>query len=398
MTQLVLVTQRRSSSGLPVYLEQEFAAQGWEPAMVDWCESSFAVVSGLLRSVQPTKEGWHRKRERTEFYSLAAWERNTRRNGQRLERTLKAGGKVLQIGGLYAPHPDFRRMEYYLFFTYTMKLAFQDGISPWVPEAAERNGFVERETALYRHARHIFVSAGFVKDHLIAEYGIAADRITVVGMGVNDFYLQNAAAPRGGTRRHCLFAGFTWELKGGPDVLAAFALARRTLPDLRLTIGGPQPRAEMHAPGVTVVGPVRDRQAMLELYRSADLFLLPSRCDSFGFVFLEAMTQGLVCVGSTLNAMPEIVDAGATGFTVEPGDVEGLARTIIDFYGRPEAQRQSMGERGLARVRDRFTWQSTVRAMARIIRDGAAPDRAASSRYVPLHPAPLGPVDFTRPS
>lgn len=395
MSQVILVTQRHSSSGLPVYLEEEFMAQGWETGMVDWCESSFAVMSGLLRSVQPTKQRWHRKRERTEFYSLAAWERNTRRNGHRLEKLLEPEGKVLQIGALYAPHPDFRRMEYYLFFTYTMKLAFRDGVSPWVPQPAERAGFVERETALYHHARHIFVSAAFVKDHLIADYGLPPERVTVVGMGVNDFYLENASPPPATMRQNCLFAGYTWDLKGGPDVVAAFALARRELPDLRLTIVGPQTRKEMHAPGITVLGPVRDRRAMLEQYRAADLFVLPSRCDSFGFVFLEAMTQGLACIGSTLNAMPEIIEHGVTGFTSEPGDVEGLARVIVEFYRRPIEQRHEMGARALARVRERFTWQSAVDTMSRAMRGGGHMPPITAGLYNTA--APLAPADVMRP-
>lgn len=373
MTQLLIVTQRQSSSGLPIYLEQEFQAQGWETSMLDWFASKSVVVAGLLRSIQPTKQRWHDKRERTEFYSLAAWDRNTRRNGQLLDRAIRPGAKILQIGGLYAPHPLFHEMEYYLFFTYTMKLAFQDGISPWVTSLDERDRFVEREAALYRHARHIFVSAAFVKRHLVSEYGVDASNVTVVGMGVNDFYLRHPSAPSAASKRHCLFAGFTWELKGGPDVIAAFALARKELPDLRLTIVGPLPKPGMKAAGVSLVGPVRDRQAMLEHYRSADLFLLPSRCDSFGFVFLEAMSQGLVCVGSTLNAMPEIIEHGVSGFTCEPGDVEGLARTIVDFYRRPGTERQRMGAAAIARLNERYTWNATVEAMSRVMMTGQAP-------------------------
>ena len=347
--------------------------------MVDWCASRIATLASLIRSVQPTKQRWHDKRERTGFYSVAAWERNTAHNGRQLDRTLRPGGKVLQIGALYAPHPRFREMEYYLFFTYTMKLAFADGISPWVPPLSERRGFVERETELYRHARHIFVSASFVKDHLVHEYGIAPENVTVVGMGVSDFYLRQSRAPVAETRRHCLFAGFTWELKGGPDVMRAFAIAREELPDLRLTIAGPQPRPEMTAAGVTVLGPVRERQAMLELYRSADLFLLPSRCDSFGFVFLEAMSQGLPCIGTTLNAMPEIIDPGVSGYAIEPGNVAALARAIIDFYRRPLAERQLMGTRAVERVRERYTWRTTVLAMSRVMSGEGMPASAPAA-------------------
>jgi glycosyltransferase involved in cell wall biosynthesis len=309
-----------------------------------------------VSTATPNRQRWHRRREKYDFYSLAAWDRNTRGNAKLVDAALKDGDRILQIGGLYYPHSRFRDHEYYLFFTYTMRLALSDGISPWVVESREADEFLERERELYAHARHIFVAAKFVKDHLIAEYGIPEDRITVAGMGVDGFYLDHrpADAPRQQSRT-ALFVGFTWELKGGPTVMRAFAKARKVLPDLQLRVVGPTPRPEMYAAGVSVLGPVRDRQALLAHYRAADLFLLPSRCDSFGFVFLEAMSQGVVCIGSRLNAMPEIIQEGVTGFIVDPEDDEALARKIVAFYDHQET-RASFGERAIRRVHDLFTW------------------------------------------
>lgn len=254
-------------------------------------------------------------------------------------------------------------MEYYLFFTYTMKLAFQDGYSRWVPEHGQRKGFVELEQRLYAEAAHIFVSADFVRRHLIADYGIPAGRITVVGMGLDDFFINNMRQqlPAAPTKR-CLFVGYTFELKGGPDALKGFAIARKQMPELELIIVGPNHTPEMEMEGVRYMGAVTDRKALLEQYRSADLFLLPSRCDSFGFVFLEAMTQGLACIGTRLNAMPEIIGDGEAGYLVEPGDHEGIAEAILDFYRRPET-RMEMGRRARERVLDRFTWPRVVGAI-----------------------------------
>ena len=314
-------------------------------------------MRAVARSFHPSKRRWHRRRERYDFYSVAAWDRNTRANGALSDRIRRPGDKILQVGGLYAPHPHFTRMKYYLFFTYTMKLAMRDHISPWIVADHEREAFIDRETRLYHHAHHIFVSAEFVKDHLIDEYGLKGDDVTVVGMGVDRFYLENMNdRPPGPTRGKCLFVGFTWDLKGGPDVLEAFRLARARRPSLELHIVGPRPTDAMRMPGVVSVGPVRDKNELLQYYRNADLFLLPSRCDSFGFVFLEAMTQGVVCIGSTLNAMPEIIEDGRTGFVVNPGDCDRLADLIVEFYDAPDRKRQ-MGGLAQRRVIERFTWE-----------------------------------------
>lgn len=241
-----------------------------------------------------------------------------------------------------------------------MKLALNDGMSVWVPDAKERSGFIKLEQRLYTRAKHIFVSADFVRRHLISEYQIPGDKITVVGMGVDDFFIKNMRTqlPPSPTKK-CLFVGYTFYLKGGPDVLKAFAIAKKQLPDLTLLLVGPNYSKEMEQDGVIYIGPLNNREQLLYYYRSADLFLLPSLCDSFGFVFLEAMSQGLSCVGSKLNAMPEIINEGVTGNLIQPGDVDTLAELIISFYSNPEA-RNLIARNAQENVKKNFTWENVV--------------------------------------
>lgn len=367
MSQLALVCQRDSSSGLPVYLERAFRARGYRVDVVDAMSLPLPRLELLLRSFHPSRKRWSRRREILEFYTIEAWWRNTDLNGRLLDRVWRAGGRVLQVGGLYFPHPDFQQLQCHLFLTYTMRLAFRDGISPWVPEPHERAGVVALETELYRHARHIFVSAEFVRRHLIEDYGVRPQNVTTVGMGVDDFYRAHMPdAPSQRVTKNLLFVGYTFDLKGGPDLLQAFALAREQIPDLRLFVLGPAGWHGLRVPGVQFVGEVKDKWTLLDYYRNADLLCLPSRCDSFGFVFLEAMSQGIVCIGSDLNAMPEIISHGETGFVVRPGDVEGLARCILDFYRAPE-RKWEMGRRAQARVCDRYVWGKVVQRMDEIM-------------------------------
>jgi len=367
MTTIHMVCQENSSSGLPVYLRDALTGNGHTISIIDAKSFLFPKILVLLKSFYPDRKIWSHRRSMLETYSVTGWNRNTKLNGYLLDRVRGAKDKILQIGGLYAPHPDSELMEYYLFFTYTMKLAFRDGFSRWVPEQDEREGFVELENRLYVNAKHIFTASDFVRRHLMAEYGIPGDRITVSGMGVDDFFVRNMRMQLPLTSaKKCLFVGYTFNLKGGPDVMRAFAIARKSIPDLELVIVGPNYSKEMAQEGVLYAGAVTDRDKLLEFYRNADLFLLPSRCDSFGFVFLEAMTQGLVCVGSNMNAMPEIIVDGETGYIVEPGDYERIAEVIIDFYKYPEA-RLRMGHRARERVLERFTWQRVVEVIESVM-------------------------------
>lgn len=82
---------------------------------------------------------------------------------------------------------------------------------------------------------------------------------------------------------------------------------------------------------------------------------MPSLRDSFGYVFLEAMTQGVPCIGTDLNAMPEIVQDGKTGYIVPLRDPQALADEILRYYA-DEENRQRMGQAALERVKQRYTW------------------------------------------
>ena len=85
---------------------------------------------------------------------------------------------------------------------------------------------------------------------------------------------------------------------------------------------------------VTFLGAVT--QAALEQeYRNCHLVVCPSRYESFGLVFAEAMSFGRVPVGTTAGGIPEVVENGQDGILVEPGSttalVEGLERLLDNW-------------------------------------------------------------------
>ncbi len=98
--------------------------------------------------------------------------------------------------------------------------------------------------------------------------------------------------------------------------------------------------------------------ALAAHYASASLFVLPSLCEGFGIVLLEAMHSGLPVVACRVAAIPELVDDGLTGLLVPPRDSEALARAIEALVDNPERALQ-MGLEGRRRVLGRFSWERT---------------------------------------
>lgn len=291
------------------------------------------------------------------FYSVRAWRRNSQWNQTQVARVLKPGGQILQVGGVYSPVLDTARSVYNIFTTYTMDLAAKDKASPFMPRANEFAEYCQMERAMLSGAAHIFVQAQFVKRNLVDVYGVANDKVVVTGMGIDDFYVEHSPSkvPDALTYK-LLFVGRDFWLKGGDLVVQAFERMRGVLPQLQLVVIGPDPSEVPDVPGVQRMGPINDRTKLLQHYRDADMFVMPSRYDSFGFVFLEAMSQGLPCMGARFNAMPEIIRDGVDGFIVSPGSVDEMSTRILAFYSDPRLRSQ-LGQNAMNRVLDRFRWQ-----------------------------------------
>lgn len=91
---------------------------------------------------------------------------------------------------------------------------------------------------------------------------------------------------------------------------------------------------------------------LIELYRTADVFVMPSYYETFGISVIEAMAFGLPVVATNAGGLPEVVEDGVTGLLVAPGDSEALAEALISLLANSKV-RQKMGNEGRERV-ERF--------------------------------------------
>jgi len=167
-----------------------------------------------------------------------------------------------------------------------------------------------------------------------------------------------------------LFVGRLEERKGIDVLLQAIPMVLEAEPDTRFRIAGDDTlvsgqggthrerfeRSEegrRHADRVEFLGRLDDA-ALHAAYAACDLFVAPSRFESFGLVFLEAMREGKPVIGCDAGGMPEVVLDGKTGLLVPPGDAVALAAAMIRLIRSPQ-ERKAMGEQGRRWFRERFT-------------------------------------------
>jgi glycosyltransferase involved in cell wall biosynthesis len=101
---------------------------------------------------------------------------------------------------------------------------------------------------------------------------------------------------------------------------------------------------------------------------AADVFVLPSRTDSFGIVYLEAWCYGVPVIGAWAGGVPDVIDHGVNGLLVPFGQVDALATAIHRLLHEHELAR-AFGALGRAKVQRELTWEHKYRLVRRAYAD-----------------------------
>lgn len=150
------------------------------------------------------------------------------------------------------------------------------------------------------------------------------------------------------------------------DLLRALAALLPACPEARLLVVGKGPDEGMLrelagqlgvAAQVRFAGYQADPQPC---YALMDVFALASAMEAFGLVLVEAMQAGLPVVATRVGGIPGVVDEGASGLLVPPGQPPALAEALLALRRDP-ARRQSMGRAGRALATSNFGAERYVR-------------------------------------
>jgi glycosyltransferase involved in cell wall biosynthesis len=213
-------------------------------------------------------------------------------------------------------------------------------------------------------------TAGLLKQHFRRE------DVSVIPNGVDPKHFSVAArlARRPEARRRrgfrdedfvLLLIGNDWRNKGLTTVLEAMA-ALPGLP-IRLLVVGNDTAETFHAHAAQLG--LQDRCSwelsspdVLEFYSAADVYISPSREDSFGLPVAEAMACGLPVGTSVCAGVADLIRDGADGFVLrEPRDAQALSRLIERLRADPDLRRK-IGEAAAGAILE-WDWSRNVGAI-----------------------------------
>jgi glycosyltransferase involved in cell wall biosynthesis len=164
--------------------------------------------------------------------------------------------------------------------------------------------------------------------------------------------------------------------KGYGDLLAALALLPRGLAwrFVHIGAGGERKRLMRRARRLRLADRIEWRGALpqpevLAAYRAADLFVLAAKIardgdrDGLPNVLVEAQSQGLPCVATTVSGIPELIRHGREGLLAPPGDPTALA-ALLESLIRDPVRRARLGAAGQDRVHSAFDMRAGIAALA----------------------------------
>ncbi len=202
------------------------------------------------------------------------------------------------------------------------------------------------KAALTRHNLHLatrIATVGeFTRDQLV-EMGFAAELIDVIHLPPVATAPGTFLSKRSGSRVDLLYVGRFVAAKGISDLLEAMEQVWATDPDVHLTLAGSvrfsQPEVmvaidEAHASHGDRLRVVLDAvdEVVADLYRCADVFVMPSHHEGFCVPVVEAMSSGCYVIGSDAGNIPNVM--GGLGSVFATGDTHELARAIVTVSAR----------------------------------------------------------------
>jgi glycosyltransferase involved in cell wall biosynthesis len=170
--------------------------------------------------------------------------------------------------------------------------------------------------------------------------------------------------------------------------LALDALASLQLPDLTIvSLGQKRDGEHFQFSDIRRLGHIYDPDHLASLYAAADIYVAPSREETFGQVFIESIACGTPVIGVRASGMQEAVVEGLTGLLAEEFSTEALAAAIFELYRKPDL-RVRMGQWGRIYVQNEWSVMASYYHLFRAWRSLGLLQKLGLPEKIGFRPAP----------
>lgn len=234
---------------------------------------------------------------------------------------------------------------------------------------------------MYQSATLLQVWSRWVKQSVINDYGISADKIVINPPGVNlDHWRPDTTQHTHDAEQplKVLFVGGDFRRKGGELLLEWYQSQNPQHVELHVVTR--EPVATM--PGLYVYHDLQpNTRELMQLYHEADLFVLPSLGECFGIATVEAMAAGLPVIASDVGGTADIIEPGRNGFIVPSKQQRALGEAIDRILG-DSSMRKRMGVQSRVLAEEQFDLTKNAQRTFGYLKQIAS---VGQQRLIPAH-------------
>lgn len=213
-------------------------------------------------------------------------------------------------------------------------------------------------------ADYIFYLCSFQKRTFV-ESGIDEQKLLYTPPGVDTALFRPQPRSEDGKFR-MIFKGHLMQRKGLFYAIEGFS--RACIPNSELLLAGSAVEGDnlwRGIPGVTQLPYLQYWWQVPAVYRTADVYVMPSLVEGFLLTGLEAMASGLPVIVSTNTFASDIITDGVDGFIVPIRDADAIAERLRFLYDHPDVRR-SIGRRARRRAQQ-FSWLNYEKSVVKAI-------------------------------
>lgn len=204
------------------------------------------------------------------------------------------------------------------------------------------------------HADYVFSYGGKITE-IIRSIGVPEDRIIEMPTGIESDWISQQVGQTSESIRF-LFVG-RYERRKGIEELHEVL---KTLPaelDLRVDFVGPIPISKrLSDPRFNYHGAVKEKDAIRDIYDTADVLICPSHSEGMPNVIMEALGRGLAVIATDVGAVCDQVDE-SVGWLIPPRDSFGLKEAILQAATCNPQDILEKKRQALTRCNQQFTWE-----------------------------------------
>ena len=282
----------------------------------------------------------------------------------------------LSILGIKHLRRIFRKGQFDVVHFHTARAHMLGALATWPPDPPiriatrrmeHRTGGLLKALFLYNWLTDTTVAISQSVRHALLQVGVRDHKLRIIHDGVDisrfEDHVPQQWRQKLGIEENAPVVGFIGSLikkkgiefllQAGPQILEKHPYCRFLL----IGTGPLQSQLEQLATSLEIrhsvifAGPQTDIPSILA---AMDIFVLPSLQEGLGVSVLEAMAAGKPIVASRVGGLPESVLQGETGFLVNPGDQDELARSLLGLLEDP-GLRTRLGQAGKNRVETHFS-------------------------------------------